>query len=71
LMFLAKHAIIFKECLTGLSPVALCRIQFNLNNSNSNVKFDIHFDAIKYVASNSQGHGVHETFTNVHFPLRA
>ena len=51
LTFLAKHQAIFKECLSGLSPDALCRIQLdfsiNLNNSNSNVKFDIHFDAIK------------------------
>jgi hypothetical protein len=59
LIFLSKYAVVFKECMSGLSPDALCRIQFNLNNSNSNVKFDIHFDAIKYVASNSQGHGVH------------
>ena len=34
LIFLAKHHRFIKECLTGLSPVALCRIQFNLNNSN-------------------------------------
>jgi len=27
LMSLAKHLIIFKECLSGLSPDALCRIQ--------------------------------------------
>jgi len=31
---LAKLKIVFKECLIGLSPIALCRIQFNLNNSN-------------------------------------
>ena len=56
---LSSIQVIFKECLTGLSPVALCRIQFNLNNSNSNVKFDIHFDAIKYVASHYARHGLH------------
>src|SRR5660398_212332 len=45
---LAKLKVVFKECLSGLSPDALCRIQaFHLNNSNSNVKSDIHFDAIK------------------------
>ena len=31
---LSKSKIIFKEWLIGLSPIALCRIQFNLNNSN-------------------------------------
>jgi hypothetical protein len=47
LISFARTQSIFKECLIGLSPIALCRIQFNLNNSNSNVKSDIHFDAIK------------------------
>jgi len=50
LISLARISVIFKECLSGLSPDALCRIQFNLNNSNSNVKFDIHFDAIKIMS---------------------
>ena len=27
LTFLAKHKIVFKECLIGLSPIALCRTQ--------------------------------------------
>jgi len=31
---LSRTKVIFKECLIGLSPIALCRIQFNLNNSN-------------------------------------
>jgi len=31
---LIENQSIFKECLIGLSPIALCRIQFNLNNSN-------------------------------------
>ena len=60
LMFLSKQPVIFKEYLSGLSPDALCR---NVNYSSillsriirhywiSNVKFDIRFDAIKYVAS--------------------
>jgi len=31
---LSKLKAVFKECLIGLSPIALCRIQFDLNNSN-------------------------------------
>ena len=34
LISLIENQSIFKECLIGLSPIALCRIQFNLNNSN-------------------------------------
>ena len=34
LIFLSKYHRFIKECLSGLSPDALCRIQFNLNNSN-------------------------------------
>ena len=34
LVSLTRKQSIFKECLSGLSPDALCRIQFNLNNSN-------------------------------------
>jgi len=34
LQILAKYHRFIKECLIGLSPIALCRIQFNLNNSN-------------------------------------
>ena len=34
LIFLSKYHCFIKECLSGLSPDALCRIQFNLNNSN-------------------------------------
>ena len=30
----ARHRSFIKECMSGLSPDALCRIQFNLNNSN-------------------------------------
>jgi hypothetical protein len=33
--------------LSGLSPDALCRIQLTWITRISNVKFDIHFDAIK------------------------
>ena len=45
---LSKLKAIFKECLIGLSPIALCRIQaFARIIRISNVKFDIHFDAIK------------------------
>ena len=36
LMPLSKQKSQIKECLSGLSPDALCRIQFHLNNSNSN-----------------------------------
>ena len=46
LMSLAKHLVIFKECLSGLSPDALCRIQ-NYLKTRIQTKFDIHFDAIK------------------------
>ena len=31
---LSRLKVVFKECLSGLAPDALCRIQFNLNNSN-------------------------------------
>jgi len=34
LISLSRNKIVFKECLIGLSPIALCRIQFHLNNSN-------------------------------------
>jgi len=34
LIFLSKVHRFIKECMSGLSPDALCRIQFNLNNSN-------------------------------------
>ena len=34
LISLIENQSIFKECLIGLSPIALCRIQFTLNNSN-------------------------------------
>jgi hypothetical protein len=34
LMFLAKPKLFSRNVLSGLSPDALCRIQFNLNNSN-------------------------------------
>ena len=51
---------IFKECLTGLSPVALCRIQFNLNNSN--FKREVWYSFWRNqnnVANNYSRHGLH------------
>jgi hypothetical protein len=48
---LARQHSFIKECLIGLSPIALCRIQaFTRKLRISNVKSDIHFDAIKIVA---------------------
>jgi hypothetical protein len=48
---LSRYRSFIKECLIGLSPIALCRIQaFAQKFRISNVKFDIHFDAIKIVA---------------------
>ena len=57
---LSKLKVVFKECLIGLSPIALCRIQFNLNNSN--FKREVWYSFWrnqKFVANNYQGHGVH------------
>ena len=42
----------FQGMLSGLSPDALCRLQICIWSIRiSNMKFDIHFDAIKFVAS--------------------
>ena len=52
--------------MSGLSPDALCRLRiFTRRIRISNTKSDIHFDAIKICY---WWHGMHETFTNVHFP---
>ena len=56
----ARIQSIFKECLIGLSPIALCRIQFNLNNSN--FKREVWYSFWRnqnYVANNYARHGLH------------
>ena len=60
LTFLSKLKVVFKECLSGLSPDALCRIQFNLNNSN--FKREVWYSFWRnqnYVANNYARHGLH------------
>jgi len=60
LQILAKYHRFIKECLIGLSPIALCRIQFNLNNSN--FKREVWYSFWrnqKFVTNDWSGHGMH------------
>jgi len=60
LISLARSQSSIKECLTGLSPVALCRIQFHLNNSN--LKREVWYSFWRNqnnVANNYSRHGPH------------
>jgi hypothetical protein len=56
-----KNQSIFKECLSGLSPDALCRIQA-LNLNNKNLKREVWYSFWRnqnYVANNYARHGLH------------